>query len=225
MSDSPRNAAAAPTPEEAPRWLPIRALTPRHRPRILGHLRALDETDRRLRFGFAAGDAHLARYVEGLDFERDALFGVFNRRLLLVAFGHLALDAAPPAADARVMQAAEFGVSVWPRHRGRGFGTLLLECAALHARNRGIDRLLVHALSENTAMLAVARRAGAHVALEGAESTAVLRLPPHDLRSHCNQRLAARAAEIDYDVKRRVRRLARAARAASSIGLGPRPPR
>lgn len=225
MTDIPRDPAAAPASEDAPCWLPIRALAPRHRPRIRAHLLALDEADRRLRFGYAASDAHIERYVEGLDFERDALFGVFNRRLALVAFAHLAFARPEAESEAEPPKTAEFGVSVSPRQRGRGFGTRLFEHAALHARNRGVDRLFVHALSENAAMLALARRAGAQVEHEGAESTAVLRLPPQSLLSHCNQHLAARAAQVDYDVKRQARRFARAARAASLAGPGSRSPR
>ncbi|HNT39510.1 MAG TPA: GNAT family N-acetyltransferase [Rubrivivax sp.] len=231
MSDSPRAAEATTASEHAPRWLPIRALAPQHRPRIRAHLLALDEADRLLRFGFAAADPHIEHYVEGLDFERDLLFGVFSRRLVLVAFAHLAFEEpdpespCPSTSDAANMAAAEFGVSVSRRHRGRGFGTQLFAYAALHARNRGVDRLLVHASRENTAMLALARSAGAQVTFEGAESTAVLHLPPQDLLSHLNQRLAERAAEIDYDVKRQARLLARVARAASSASRRARSPR
>jgi GNAT superfamily N-acetyltransferase len=135
----PREAGASPF-----RWFPIRSLGPQHRGRIQVHLRALDGDDRYLRFGYPASDAHIDRYVERLDFDRDELFGVFNRRLELVAMAHLAFlgpEGQPPTA-------AEFGVSVLARGRGRGIGSRLFERAGLHARNRGIDTLIVHALSE-----------------------------------------------------------------------------
>ena len=66
-----------------------------------------------------------ARYVEHLDFERDLVFGVFNRRLQLLAMAHLAFEppADPPAA------AVEFGVSVLERARGRGYGARLFDHA------------------------------------------------------------------------------------------------
>ena len=80
-------------PAAAPfRWCPIRALAPRHRARILTHLLALDEADRHLRFGYAASDSHVGRYVDQLDFERDEVYGVFNRRLELVAMARLAVS-------------------------------------------------------------------------------------------------------------------------------------
>ena len=46
----------------------------------------------------------------------------------------------------------------------------------LHARNRGVQTLFIHALSENTAMLRIARNAGATVERDGPESEAWLRL-------------------------------------------------
>src|SRR3954471_11750952 len=71
-------------------WVPIRSLSARHRPRILAHLLALDTNDRYLRFGYAAGDDQIRRYVERIAFECDEIFGVFNRRLELIALAHLA---------------------------------------------------------------------------------------------------------------------------------------
>ena len=70
-------------------WVPIRSLSARHRPRILAHLLALDMNDRYLRFGYAAGDDQIRRYVERIAFDRDEIFGVFNRRLELIALAHL----------------------------------------------------------------------------------------------------------------------------------------
>ena len=65
--------------------VPIAVLRAVHRPAILRHLLALGEHDRYLRFGYAASDAHIRRYVEGLRFERDEVFGIFNWRMRLIA--------------------------------------------------------------------------------------------------------------------------------------------
>jgi RimJ/RimL family protein N-acetyltransferase len=179
-------------------WIPIRSLSPRHRERILAHLMALSETDRYLRFGYAAGDTQIARYVAGLDFERDEVFGVYNRKLDLIALAHLAY----PAADSLVPGAAEFGGSVVAHARGRGYGARLFEHAMLHARNRGLDTLFIHALSENTAMLRIARKAGARVERAGSETDAYLKLPHDTLASKVEQWVGEGAAELDYRLKR-----------------------
>ena len=127
-------------------WVPIRSLSARHRPRILAHLLALDTTDRYLRFGYAAADDQIRRYVERIEFERDEIFGVFNRRLDLIALAHLAYEPSVDA-DPERGSAAEFGVSVAVRGRGRGYGARLFDHAVLRARNRGVDTIVIHALS------------------------------------------------------------------------------
>jgi GNAT superfamily N-acetyltransferase len=142
------------------RWVPIRSLAARHRPRIEAHLKSLGTHDRYLRFGYPASDAQITNYVAGLDFDRDEVFGIFNRRLELIAMAHLA-NALPAPSGVPAM--AEFGVSVLSKARGRGFGARLFEHAMVHARNRGVDTLMIHALNENTAMLKIARNAGAVV--------------------------------------------------------------
>lgn len=185
-----------PAPPFAP-WIPIRSLSPRQRDRIAAHLLALSERDRYLRFGYAAGDAQIQRYVDGLDFDRDEVFGVFNRRLQLIALAHLAY----PQPGQPGPQAAEFGGSVVAAARGRGYGARLFEHAMLHARNRGFDTLFIHALSENTAMLRIVRKAGARVEREGSESDAYLTLPRDTLASQVEQWVGDGAAEIDYRLK------------------------
>ena len=115
-------------------WVPIRSLSPRHKPRIARHLRALPAQDRYLRFGYAATDEQIDRYVQGLNFERDEIFGVFNRRLELVAMAHLAYSVDPQWATC-----AEFGVSVSPYQRGKGLGAKLFGHAVMHARNQGVS--------------------------------------------------------------------------------------
>ena len=193
------DAAAAVAPRRAPRfnWIPVRSLAPRHRPKILAHLIALEAADRYLRFGYAAADQQLAAYVDSLDFERDEVFGVFNRRLQLVAMAHLAYMSVVMGQTRQ----AEFGVSVLPAARGRGHGSRLFDHATLHARNRGVSSLVIHALSENTAMLKIISKAGAHIERNGPESEAVLMLPPENLGSHVEAFVEAQAAEFDYGMK------------------------
>jgi RimJ/RimL family protein N-acetyltransferase len=189
-------------PSEPPRlhWVPIRSLAERHRARILTHLQSLPERDRYLRFGYAASDAQIARYTDLIDFAHDEVLGIFNRRLKLIAQAHLA--SLPGGKE------AEFGVSVLPVARGRGYGARLFDHAVLHARNRNIDTLVIHALSENTAMLRIARNAGAEVVREGGEAQARLRLPADTLQSHLDQLVEQGAAEIDFRLKVQARRVA-----------------
>jgi RimJ/RimL family protein N-acetyltransferase len=168
---------------------------------VLAHLLALPERDRYLRFGYAANDEQIGRYVDSLNFDRDEVFGVFNRKLELIALAHLAY---PPVGKPGPA-AAEFGGSVAAYARGRGYGARLFEMACLHARNRGLDTLFIHALSENTAMLRIARKAGAKVERDGPESEAFLKLPHETMASQMEQWVGQGAAEIDYRFKQQAR--------------------
>lgn len=198
-------APAVTAPPAGLRWVPIRSLGVRHRGRIREHLLALDAGDRHLRFGQAVNDDQIARYVDGIDFGRDEVFGVFNRRLELIAMAHLAYE--PPQQLAMRPAMVEFGVSVRAGVRGRGYGARLFEHAVMHARNRGVDTLFIHALSENMAMLKIARRAGATVERDGSESQAWLELPPDTLASQVEELVDTQAAELNYHFKQQARRL------------------
>lgn len=200
---SPPAATGPATTGQRP-WVPIRSLSARHRSRILAHLLELPERDRYLRFGYVASDSQITHYVDQLDFERDEVLGIFNRRLRLLAMAHLAY--LNPHHGPTAMQ-AEFGVSVAAHARGRGYGTRLFELAVLHARNRSVQKLLIHALSENTAMLRIAAKAGAEVVREGGEAEASLRLPPDTLASQVEQFVVDSAAEVDYRFKWQAQRV------------------
>jgi GNAT superfamily N-acetyltransferase len=199
-------------------WVPIRSLGPRHRERIVAHLVALDERSRYLRFGYTVSDAQIARYVDTLDFDHDEVFGIFNRRLDLIAMAHLAYR--PADATRRREAAAEYGVSVLPQARRRGFGRRLFEHAVLHARNRSVVSIFIHALSENTAMLKIARDAGASVERDGPECEAWLKLPPDSFASHLDAFLGDSAAEIDYRLKRHAHQVENLFRRSEKTTIG-----
>jgi RimJ/RimL family protein N-acetyltransferase len=199
---APRPASAAPvtsrslaSPAHAP-IVPIREIGARYRDRIARHLTELDQHDRYLRFGFAANDRQIGNYVDTIHFERDRLLGIFNRKLDLVAVAHLAYPAKQTGAGF-----AEFGVSVSGHVRGRGYGSRLFQRAAIHAVNDGIKTLYIHALSENTAMLNIARHAGAVVERMGSESEAHLALPEASFRTRLDELVHGQAGRIDYLLK------------------------
>lgn len=179
-----------------PVMVPIRSIGPRHGERIATHLLALDAPDRYLRFGYAANDEQIRRYVDGLNFERDEIFGIYNRKLQLIAMAHLAFST-----DPELKSCAEFGVSVLAKARGRGYGSRLFDRAVMHARNDGVDMMFIHALSENTTMLKIARKAGASIERDGSESEAYLTLPPADLDSRMTEMVEEQLAQTDYRLK------------------------
>lgn len=182
--------------------VPIRALTSRHRRRIAEHIISLPEHDRYLRFGYRATDEQVRKYVDGLNFKRDEIYGIFNRRLELIAMAHLAFSS-----DPKNPSCAEFGVSVSFDARGKGLGTHLFERAILHARSENVDMIFIHALSENVAMLKIARKAGAVVENFGGEVEAYLHLPSQDftdrVESAVKDAVEDGLGEMDFRLKLR----------------------
>ena len=170
---------------------PVRELTPLDRGAYERHLLALGAQDRRLRFGTPVADSIVRAYVARIDFERDALFGVYGDDLTLVAAAHLA----------RGDHHAELGLSVLPGLRNQGFGGTLLDRAALRARNWRRPRLFMHCLKENETIMHLARKQGMYVVAEGGEADAWLRLPDPDAASYFGEVFAQRVALFDFALK------------------------
>lgn len=169
---------------------------------LLRHFLTLDAHDRRLRFGAPIGAATLRSYVARIDFERDAVFGIFDAELELVGVAHLA----------RARGHAELGISVLAANRNHGIGGVLLERAVLRARNWGMRRLYMHCLRDNETMMHIARNQGMRIVTEQGEANAWLGLPPADAASHFGEVFAQRVALFDYALKAQIagaRRLAR----------------
>jgi len=146
----------------------VQRLNPRHRDDIARHLLQLPAEDRRLRFGQAIRDDGVRAYVDGIDFERDRVFGLHDQALNLVGVAHLALDPAE--------KIAELGVSVGPSERGRGYGFALLQRTVLYAANRGYRVLFMYCLAENGIMMHLAKKAGLTVVVDHGEADARLKL-------------------------------------------------
>ena len=100
------------------------------RAEVMMHFLALSAEDRRLRFGGPMAEEGIAHYVDRIDFECDAVFGVHDDRLALIGVAHVAFSDG----------LAELGLSVLSGHRECGVGTALIGRAVEHARNRSIRR-------------------------------------------------------------------------------------
>ena len=199
------------------KWVPVRILSLKHRPRISAHLKSLAPQDRYLRFGYTATDEQIENYVNKLNFARDDIYGVFNRRLEIVAMAHLAFSVDPEWATC-----AEFGVSVDLQMRGKGLGARLFDRAVVHARNQGVGLLFIHALSENTAMLKIARKSGAKVVRDGSESDAYLSLPVADMDSQMDEFIEESMAEVDFQIKARAKQFSQVLRTLQEVRMGVR---
>ncbi|MCP3719386.1 GNAT family N-acetyltransferase [Paraburkholderia sp. CNPSo 3281] len=178
----------------------VRVLTSADRERLLAHFLTLDSDDRLLRFGQAAPDHVIEKYVRSMDFTRDTVFGVFNHQLQLVGVGHLAY--LPADGNGRT---AEFGVSVLESARGQGIGSKLFERAAIRSRNTHVTTLYMHCLSRNSTMMHIAKKSGMKIEYAYGEADAYLSLEPADQSSIIAEMLQEQAAVFDYALKRQAR--------------------
>ena len=183
----------------------VKELKERDRRRMVKHFLALENRDRLLRFGTILPDEQVANYVNGIDFSRDMVFGVYNGVFKLVAVGHLAFapkDVSPQKSAATEKErVAEFGVSVAGAMRGMGVGTKLFERAAIHCRNNDVDTLYMHCLSSNQTMMHIAKKAGMAIHRDYGEADAYLKLPPPNPASVLQEAVEEQFAMLDYTYK------------------------
>jgi GNAT superfamily N-acetyltransferase len=172
----------------------VKRLAPLHRDALLQHFLALGEDDRRLRFGNMISDAGVAEYVAGIDFNRGAVFGVFDDDLNLTGAVHVAIGEGM----------AELGVSVLPGYRGQNIGTALFDRAGMFARNQLIRVLFMHCLAENQAMLHIARKSKMRIVAAAGEADAHLELAPGDPASIARELMQEQIALFDYNLRSQV---------------------
>lgn len=175
----------------------VQRLVESARPALRQHFLSLDSEDLRLRFGVAISPAAIVNYVDGIDFDVDAVFGVYDDELALVGVAHVGFS----------QDMAELGVSVLPTHRGEGIGSALLARAAEHVRNRFVTRLFMHCLAENGRMLHMAKKLGMKICIDTGEADAFLKLAPADPASLTGEFVEQRLALFDYALKAQAMRM------------------
>jgi len=166
---------------------------------MLAHFSTLPSEDLRLRFGAPMGPLALQDYVDGIDFSNDRVFGIFNRELCLVSVAHLAVDLE--------RDFAELGLSVAHESRRRGHGEALLRRAATHAASLGLHRIYMHCLSENRALMGLARKAGFKIVAARGEADASKQLEETRPESIAMEIVSDRIALVDSVYKHQAKLL------------------
>jgi GNAT superfamily N-acetyltransferase len=191
----------------------VRQLTRLDLPALERHFLSLDTDDRRLRFGLSLSDTAVRSYVSRIDFDRDAAFAVLDEQLQVLGAAHLA----------REKGHAELGVSVLSGHRGDGIGGALLARAHMHARNWGVRTLFMYCLTENGAIMHLARKQGMEIIAEAGEADAKLKLPPADASSFLGAAFEQRVALFDHALKTQLANARRLAEALTARTESPVP--
>jgi GNAT superfamily N-acetyltransferase len=158
MSD----ATTVPMPGQAGDIGTIRKLWPTETDKFREHLLRLDKDSRRLRFAHSVSDSFIEDYSS-----RMAEFGS-------VVYGYLVQGRVRAAAELRRLgdawgEEAEAAFSVEKAYQDQGIGGDLMGRVVRTARNRGIRRLYMSCLAENSRMQAIARKHEADLRFEYGE--------------------------------------------------------
>jgi len=140
----------------------MRKLWPTEARKFRDHLLRLDKETRRLRFAHFVSDAFIEDYAS-----RMAEFGS-------VVYGYLLAGHVRAAAELRRLgdawgDEAEAAFSVEKTYQDQGIGSELMGRVVRAARNRGIRRLYMSCLAENSKMQAIARKHEAELRFEYGE--------------------------------------------------------
>ncbi len=164
--DWPTPAVSKPLGRAVGRAVALR-LSDYFRPALRAHFAALGEDDLHLRFGAHCRPEVLDAYVAGIDFQRSVVLGVFDDSLRIVGTAHLSSAGT----------SWELGLSVLADNRNQGIGGLLLRRAIQQARLAGADRLSIHCLADNHALMRLVRKVGCRVVEREGESDGVIWVP------------------------------------------------
>lgn len=165
------------------------------RSRLHRHFLQLDVTDRQLRFGVSLNDDAVISYVDNIDFERDEVYAIADDTQIILGAVHIAM-AGPEA---------ELGLSVGASARGVGIGNALFERAVMRLRNRCVREVLVRCLSQNAAMMHLARKHGMSIQFDGPDREARLELPPATSGTYMLEWLQDRQATYVGNLRERTR--------------------
>ena len=150
---------------------PIKLSSDLQRQEVINHLLSLDREDLRLRFGYAPTESIIERYVNDTwGTKTDSWFGIYHQ-------DHEGVVGTLHTSKIKD-DMAEFGFTVDKALRGQGLGDRMFKRASLWARARGIKKIFMHCLSENTVVQHIAKKNGMNVVrLNGGEAEADLILP------------------------------------------------
>jgi predicted N-acetyltransferase YhbS len=140
----------------------VRKLWPTENDKFRDHLLRLDKDSRRLRFAHSVSDSFIADYAS-----RMTEYGS-------VVYGHIVETRVRGAAELRRLgdswgQEAEAAFSVERAYQDQGVGSELMGRVVRAARNRGIRRLYMSCLAENSRMQTIARKHDADLRFEYGE--------------------------------------------------------
>ncbi|MBV1693442.1 MAG: GNAT family N-acetyltransferase [Hyphomicrobiales bacterium] len=140
----------------------IRKLWPSESDKFRDHLMRLDRASRRMRFAHSVSDTFIADYASRMSEMGSVVYGMFDGgEIRAVAELRKLGDTWGPEAEAAFSVETEF--------QDQGIGSELMGRVIRAARNRGVQRLYMSCLAENSKMQAIARKHEADLRFEYGE--------------------------------------------------------
>jgi RimJ/RimL family protein N-acetyltransferase len=140
----------------------IRKLWPSESDKFRDHLLRLDRASRRMRFAHSVSDTFIADYASRMSEMGSVVYGMFEGgEIRAVAELRKLGDTWGPEAEAAFSVETEF--------QDQGIGSELMGRVIRAARNRGVQRLYMSCLAENSKMQAIARKHEADLRFEYGE--------------------------------------------------------
>lgn len=167
-----------------------------NRDQIKRHLTALQGESRRLRFGATVSDEVINRYVNGIKPD-DKLYGIFDEKLHLVAFCHVAIFK-----DEKI-KAGEIGISVNEELRNHHVGSRLFSNVIRNLRAYQIKIVYSYCLSENLAMRKLALNEKMCLVTEDGDTEAKITLQDATIIEVMSEPWYETIALVDYNFKKR----------------------
>lgn len=163
--------------------------------KLVEHLQALKDEDRRLRFGGMVTDDYILNYVEkSCGKEENQWFGVEDDGKIVAACHAAIMD-----------NLAELGCSVDREYRGHRLAQMMFDRAVTWLRTKGIQDVCMHCLAENSIMRHIARKNDMTVVTDQGEADANVHLEPANVFTAITDAYADRMALYDMVFKTNLR--------------------
>jgi RimJ/RimL family protein N-acetyltransferase len=140
----------------------IRKLWPNEAEKFRDHLLRLDRNSRRMRFAHSVSDTFIEDYAARMSEMGSVVYG-------LIDGGDVRAAAELRKLGDRWGPEAEAAFSVEPQLQDQGIGSEMMGRVIRAARNRGVQRLYMSCLAENSKMQAIARKYEADLRFEYGE--------------------------------------------------------
>ena len=167
----------------------VRRMLPTEFPKLVRHLKNLDEASKVLRFGYHVTDAVIDTLCAGFKKaqHKHIFFVIENDNLEFVAVGQVATE-----------KDMELAFSVLKQHQGQGMGDALMRRCIQHCRVIGKLKGCMLCLTSNAAIRHLCKKHGIKLTTKMGETLADIELDHPSFATYFNEGLSMNLGALDY---------------------------